>query len=630
MNELVELYESTSEFRSEIDSYVENSCSFLDALEDTLILEKAMEGESEDTSNEMESESSDRVDAIIDKAEDNANSDRLNKTIKKTVDRVKRIESIVKSISNVKVHINNTWSYKKYIDKELDKILKDGDVDNVYGRFFLTQGIRSSKFDDICDAMRLMTARMRIPAKIKIDKQGRATEEMKRKDLSREGIGIGVLSFVAGGIIGASGVSDDKKLIAATAVGSGIDKKYRVKPSEVIKRKMNGTWGNPYETITIGELYKRLKELDPEHFASVNDNEIRNIRKFFSRNKKMNRLSKINAESSKKAIKLAGKIVNLQSEYAAYRQSIANYYITIINRTFALLNKKKKASSKKESEYVTESINLSALKDSIFKMKKSIEDSKKNYTIKKQKAAKNRIDEISIMIRNSSNEVRSTVLVIPDLNKFDDDIREIINYRISNTNADELLLPNIDLLKKTTNRLEYIISELNAVDVNYNELDKYANSIYNSNDDIGGIKNNNVLYYPTSRYHYHGDLPYYPSANNKYRNFYSDPTYSYPGFPRRDKLEPEKITVENLYKRWVKGTTDAKYYEIIGSIENKFNEFLNGDTLEKYVVLNRKSNDKVDKTIYALYNLADKYNSFSITRYNYYCKVLYRVLKHEM
>lgn len=350
MNELVELYESTSEFRSDIDSYVENSCSFLDALEDTLILEKAMEGESEDKSNEMESETSDRISAIIDKAEDNANSDRLSKTIKKTVDRVKRIESIVKSISNVKVHINNTWSYKKYIDKELDKILKDGDIDNVYGRFFLTQGIKSSKFDDICDAMRLMTARMRIPAKIKIDKQGRATEEMKRKDLSREGIGIGVLSFVAGAIIGASGVSDDKKLIAATAVGSGIDKKYRVKPSEVIKRKMNGTWGNPYETITIGELYKRLKELDPEHFASVNDNEIRNIRKFFSRNKKMNRLSKINAESSKKAIKLAGKMVNLQSEYAAYRQSIANYYITIINRTFALLNKEKKASSKKEEK----------------------------------------------------------------------------------------------------------------------------------------------------------------------------------------------------------------------------------------------------------------------------------------
>lgn len=622
------LYNEIDEFSNLMDIYIERCCSLIDSYASYSYADNFMV-ESGNTEEELSIIEDEKIESILDKASKKSSS-RLIKTLNKTAKKITSLEEKVKQISKVKVHISDSWSFKKYIDNELDNILKDGDIENVYGRFFLTQYKNLSKMDSIQNQMRDMANVMRAPYKISIDDQGRVSEDTKRKDPIRD-TGPTALGQLTAGIILNFTLGKPlkgtayKNLFTATGVVNAVGASH---PIAKVKRKLNGTYGNKYETVTIGELHKRLKELDPDKFAEVSDNEINNIRKFFTRNKKMRKLSKIDAESSKSAIRLAGKMVNLQAEYTAYRESIVNYYIRIINNAYSLIMKMNE-STKKESEYVTESINLSALKNSIFKMKKSIEDSKKKYTIKKQKAAKNRIDEISIMIRNSSNEVRSTVLVIPDLNKFDDDIREIINYRISNTNADELLLPNINLLKKTTNRLEYIISELNAVDVDYNELDKYANSIYNSNDDIGGIKNNNVLYYPTSRYHYHGDLPYYPSASNKYRNFYSDPTYSYPGFPRHDKLEPEKITVENLYKRWIKGTTDAKYYEIIGAIENKFNEFLNGDTLERYATLNRKSNDKVVKTIYALYKLADKYNSFSIARYNYYCKALYRVLKHE-
>lgn len=355
MSDLVDLYEYTRECNSEINEYVKESCELLVLLENSLKLESVLTEESEDNeeaNKELEDTASKKVDDILDKASDNIKSERLAKTLKKTADRVKRVESIVSSISKAKVHISNTWSFKKYMDKEIDRLLKDGDIENIYSNPF-SVAHKNYSFNNITTQLHQMTATMRIPAKIKIDNKGRATEDKKRRDATRASFA-NIPKYIASGILVDFVYSpftknrpSTKNLGVSLGIGDAIAYSH---PVDAIKRKMSGTWGNAYETVTIGELYSRLKELDPEHFGLNSDNEIKEIRNFFSRNKKMNRLSKINSKSSRKEVKLAGYMVNLQAEYTTFRQAIANYYITIINRTFSLLNKGKAVADKIKKE----------------------------------------------------------------------------------------------------------------------------------------------------------------------------------------------------------------------------------------------------------------------------------------
>ena len=355
MNELVDLYQYTRECNSEINRYVAESIELIDLLEESLTLESVMLEESEeakeDTSKEMEDTASEKIDDILDKASDNIKAERLSKTLKKTADRVKRVESIVSSISKAKVRINNTWSFKKYIDKELDKLLKSSNPEEFYGKtYLLTGGFKNNKIESLSKQMHQMAAIMRVPAKVKIDSKGRATEDIKRRDLTRQG-NTTAATYLTSGIIVDFAMMPLFKRYGGQGTAEGIAMTVaKAHPIQAIKRMTNGIWGEPYETVTIDELYKRIRELDPEHFGTIADNEISDIRKFFSRNKKMSKLSKINAESSRKAVSLAGLIVNLQADYTAYRQAIVNYYITIINRTFSLLNKGKAAAKKIKEE----------------------------------------------------------------------------------------------------------------------------------------------------------------------------------------------------------------------------------------------------------------------------------------
>lgn len=642
MNELIELYESTSFFHDDLNEYIEESCEIIKSLENTIILENKLADNNleELQSEELNNAVAEKIDKVLDKASNQVKAERLAKTIKKTVDKVKRIETIVPVIGKAKVHIVNVWSFKKYIDNELDKLLKTGKIEDVGGKNSFTATIKSMQFDSLQKKMYEMTKELRIPSKITVDKSGNVSETITKRDHTRQGY-VNALSFFSIGIIlhfVTAPVLNNIKATRGVFLKTGIEKGLLAShPLDTIKRKMSGTWGEPYETVTIDELYKRIKELDPEHFATIADNEIEAIRKEFTRSKKMKRLGKINGESPTNAVKLAGDIVNTQADYINFRQTIANYYIKIIDRSFAILRKgvnssNKKASTIKESTITTEA-SIPLLTKFINNAKKSLSNTKETYDVKKKEIVKNKIGEIDTMMRTATPEVKSTILVIPDLNKLDNDIMTIINYRLSQTNikTDDQILPDIKVLVKTTNRLEDMARNLNSTDVDYNDLDRYSNSIYRNNNDVDNIKKN-VLYYPTSRYHYHGDLPYYPSRyayKNRTTSFYFDPNYSNPGFPRHDKIEPEEITVENLYKRWKAGTTDENYHAIMKGIEKAFSKILEGSSIEQYVELNRKPTDKLTDVAYALYDLGVKYNTFSLSRYNYYCKVLYRVLAHE-
>ena len=642
MNELVELYESTSFFHNDLNEYIEESCEIIKSLETTIILENKLADNNleEIQSEELNNAVAEKIDKVLDKASNQVKAERLAKTIKKTVDKVKRIETIVPIIGKAKVHIVNVWSFKKYIDNELDKLLKTGKIEDVGGKNSFTATIKSMQFDSLQKKMYEMTKELRIPSKITVDKNGNVSETITKRDHTRQGY-VNALSFLSIGIIlhfVTAPVLNNIKATRGVFLKTGIEKGLLAShPLDTIKRKMSGTWGEPYETVTINELYKRIKELDPEHFVTIADNEIEAIRKEFTRSKKMKRLGKINGESPTSAVKLAGDIVNTQADYINFRQTIANYYIKIIDRSFAILrkgvnDKNKKASTIKESTITTEA-SIPLLTKFINNAKKSLSNAKETYDVKKKEIVKNKISEIDTMMRTATPEVKSTILVIPDLNKLDNDIMTIINYRLLQTNikAEDQLLPDIKVLVKTTNRLEDMARNLNSIDVDYNDLDRYTNSIYRNNNDVDDIKKN-VLYYPTSRYHYHGDLPYYPSRyayKNRTTSFYFDPNYSNPGFPRHDKIEPEEITVENLYKRWKAGTTDENYHAIMKGIEKAFSKILDGSSIEQYVELNRKPTDKLTDVAYALYDLGVKYNTFSLSRYNYYCKVLYRVLAHE-
>lgn len=636
MSELVELYESTSIFHNDVNEYVKNSCKIIESLENTIILENEMisNNTNEIQSDELNDAVANKIDVIFDKASNQVKAERLVKTIKKTVDRVKRIETIVPVIGKAKVHIVNVWSFKKYIDSELDKLLKTGRVEDVIGKNPFSSKAKTIKFGLLQDKMHDTAKQLRIPAKIKLDKNGNISEDKIRLDNTRQSLLTSLTDISIGAILNFVTKSAGDGAFLKDGIEAGlISGNYM----DAIKRKMSGTWGEPYETVTIDELYKRIKELDPEHFATIADNEIEAIRKEFTRSKKMKRLGKINKDSSTKAIKLAGDIVNTQADYINFRQTIANYYIKIIDRSFAILRKgvnsnNKKASTIKESTITTEA-SIPLLTKFINNAKKSLSNAKETYDVKKKEIVKNKIGEIDTMMRTATPEVKSTILVIPDLNKLDSDIMTIINYRLSQTDikTDDQILPDIKVLVKTTNRLEDMARNLNSTDVDYNDLDRYSNSIYRNNNDVDNIKKN-VLYYPTSRYHYHGDLPYYPSRyayKNRTTSFYFDPNYSSPGFPRHDKIEPEEITVENLYKRWKAGTTDENYHAIMKGIEKAFSKILEGSSIEQYIELNRKPTDKLTDVAYALYDLGVKYNTFSLSRYNYYCKVLYRVLAHE-
>lgn len=642
MNELVELYESTSFFHNDLNEYIEESCEIIKSLETTIILEnKLVDNDLEEIqSEELNNAVAEKIDKVLDKASNQVKAERLAKTIKKTVEKVKRIETIVPIIGKAKVHIVNVWSFKKYIDHELDKLLKTGKIEDVSGKNSFTATIKSMQFDSLQKKMYEMTKELRIPSKITVDKNGNVSETITKRDHTRQGY-VDALTLFSIGIIlhfVTAPVLNNIKATRGVFLKAGIEKGLLAShPLDTIKRKMSGTWGEPYETVTIDELYKRIKELDPEHFATIADNEIEAIRKEFARSKKMKRLGKINGESPTNAVKLAGDIVNTQADYINFRQTIANYYIKIIDRSFAILRKgvnsnNKKASTIKESTITTEA-SIPLLTKFINNAKKSLSNAKETYDVKKKEIVKNKIGEIDTMMRTATPEVKSTILVIPDLNKLDNDIMAIINYRLSQTDikTDNRILPDIKVLVKTTNRLEDMARNLNSTDVDYNDLDRYTNSIYRNNNDVDNIKKN-VLYYPTSRYHYHGDLPYYPSRyayKNRTTSFYFDPNYANPGFPRHDKIEPEEITVENLYKRWKAGTTDENYHAIMKGIEKAFSKILDGSSIEQYIELNRKPTDKLTDVAYALYDLGVKYNTFSLSRYNYYCKVLYRVLVHE-
>ena len=329
MNELVELYESTSFFHNDLNEYIEESCEIIKSLEATIILENKL---ADNNLEELQSE-------------------ELNNAVAEKIDKVKRIETIVPVIGKAKVHIVNVWSFKKYIDNELDKLLKTGKIEDVGGKNSFTATIKSMQFDSLQKKMYEMTKELRIPSKITVDKNGNVSETITKRDNTRQGY-VDALSFFSIGIIlhfVTAPVLNNIKATRGVFLKAGIEKGLLAShPLDTIKRKMSGTWGEPYETVTIDELYKRIKELDPEHFATIADNEIEAIRKEFTRSKKMKRLGKINGESPTSAVKLAGDIVNTQADYINFRQTIANYYIKIIDRSFAILRKGVNKNNKKE------------------------------------------------------------------------------------------------------------------------------------------------------------------------------------------------------------------------------------------------------------------------------------------
>lgn len=353
MNELVELYESTSFFHNDLNEYIEESCEIIKSLENTIILENKLADNNleELQSEELNNAVAEKIDKVLDKASNQVKAERLAKTIKKTVDKVKRIETIVPIIGKAKVHIVNVWSFKKYIDNEIDKLLKTGKIEDVGGKNSFTATIKSMQFDSLQKKMYEMTKELRIPSKITVDKNGNVSETITKRDHTRQGyvdslalfsVGI-ILHFVTAPLL--NNIKAARGVFLKTGIEKGLLASH---PLDTIKRKMSGTWGEPYETVTIDELYKRIKELDPEHFATIADNEIEAIRKEFTRSKKMKRLGKINGESPTNAVKLAGDIVNTQADYINFRQTIANYYIKIIDRSFAILRKGVNKNNKKD------------------------------------------------------------------------------------------------------------------------------------------------------------------------------------------------------------------------------------------------------------------------------------------
>lgn len=353
MDELIELYESTSSFHDDINEYIEESCKIIKSLENTIILENKLADNNleELQSEELNNAVAEKIDKVLDKASNQVKAERLAKTIKKTVEKVKRIETIVPIIGKAKVHIVNVWSFKKYIDHELDKLLKNGKIEGVGGKNALTSTIKSMQFDSLQKKMYEMTKELRIPSKITVDRNGNVSETIVKRDHTRQGYVDMLTYFSVGALLHfvTAPVLNNFKATRGAILKSGIEKGLlAANPIDTIKRKMSGTWGEPYETVTINELYKRIKELDPEHFATIADNEIEAIRKEFSRSKKMKKLGKINGDSPTSAVKLAGDIVNTQADYINFRQTIANYYIKIIDRSFAILRKDaNKANTKK-------------------------------------------------------------------------------------------------------------------------------------------------------------------------------------------------------------------------------------------------------------------------------------------
>lgn len=349
MNELIELYEATFDFHNEINEYVENCCDIITALENTIFLEKEMSEEIDEEAENIQLNNAvaEKIDKILDKASNDVKAERLAKTISKTVEKVKRIESIVPVIGKAKVHIVNVWSFKKYIDNELDKFLKDGKVDNVAGKNVISATLKADKLDSLQRSMYETAKNLRIPSKIVIDKNGNVAETMAKRDSTRQGY-VDALSYLAMGSLlyftmtpVYNGLNPVHKAVAKASTKYAIKTTISssLKPIETIKRVKSGTWGEPYETITINELYKRIKELDPEHFATIADNEIEAIRKEFARSKKMRKLGKINEDSAKRHVELAGAIVNTHADYINFKQTIVNYYIKIIDRSFSLLRK---------------------------------------------------------------------------------------------------------------------------------------------------------------------------------------------------------------------------------------------------------------------------------------------------
>lgn len=335
-----DIYTNLNDFTTSVDLYVESCCNLLDSYVSYLSMDSFVTESSNETSQDLDTIEDEKIEAILDKASKNSSS-RLVKSFKKTAKRVSDVENKVKEITNVKVYIADTWSFKKWIDTELDAILKDGNIDNIYGKFFIGEVSKNAKIDNIQSQMHEMTKIMRVPYRISINKEGKISEDGMRKDPIRDTGNKELVALTAGIILNFTlGIplkgTRYKNLFLTSGIVDAISAKH---PIDKAKRRINGTYGNKYETVTIGQLYNRLKELDPDKFGQVSDNEINNIRKFFTRNKKMNRLSSIHTDSSKRAIRLAGKMVNLQAEYTTYRQAIANYYIGIINKAYSLMTK---------------------------------------------------------------------------------------------------------------------------------------------------------------------------------------------------------------------------------------------------------------------------------------------------
>lgn len=338
---------------SAIDLYTESVLNALDIMEENEMIKSIyfLESSDEDGNDSKENKGDksivgkigdaiatifQKIISLFTKGKTSAKGIAQNNGLKKIVNRVKKY-------GDVKVKIQDVWSFSKFADNAIDDYTKgfDKKTVEVLNRI---KG-KDKAINVLIDNLNKLAKAMREPA-IRRFSVAEGSTSLKHK--IAKGIGaatVGVTGIAVNSIQGsirhgASIASAGKKGNSAEDVKASLDKGSKIAKTTgavnlgilvgaiafffVECPKQIG-----YEVISIRDLYNRLIGLKPDTFPSISANRARSVSNFMQREENL-RYFRDSSDGSKASVKFSQEMSYLLTAYTNFHQSMIDYYFSII------------------------------------------------------------------------------------------------------------------------------------------------------------------------------------------------------------------------------------------------------------------------------------------------------------
>lgn len=242
---------------------------------------------------------------------------------------LKKISGRVKKYGNVKVKIQDVWSFGRFADKAIDEYTKgfDKKIVEILNR---VKG-KDKAIKVLTENLNKLASAMRSPA-------NRRFTVAKEKSVGHKvGKGVG-LAAATGAVVA---VNTTAAFVGSTLLSKGDPNKFskiNARAATVNLAALVGAVALFFhecptsigsETITIQELYNRLVELKPETFPSIAANRAKSVSNYMQREDSL-RYFKDASDGSKSSVKFSEEMAELLTAYTNFHQSMIDYYFSII------------------------------------------------------------------------------------------------------------------------------------------------------------------------------------------------------------------------------------------------------------------------------------------------------------